>query len=82
MTNANGKKLRFGELVVRAGHVKAEAVEKALALQRKRDEVGESHKLLGIILLEMGELSNDQLIDTLKRMQRSSQRLPKNGAAS
>lgn len=76
------KKLRFGEIVVNAGHVKPEVVEKALALQKRRDEVGESHKLLGIILLEMGELSNDQLIDTLKRMQRNSQRLPKNGAAS
>lgn len=72
----NGTKLRFGEVVVKAGHVKKDQVERALETQRKRDAVGESHKLLGIILLEMGAITNDQLIDALKKMQHSA-RLPR-----
>ena len=30
--------------------------------------MGESHQLLGLILLEMGAISNEQLIATLRRM--------------
>jgi len=61
-------RLRFGDLAVRAGYVTREVVDRALALQRERDGVGDSHKLLGLILLEMGEISSEQLIDTLQRM--------------
>ena len=52
-----------------------DALTKALEIQRQRDGIGESHKLLGMILHEMGAISNDQLIDTLKRMNGSSQAL-------
>jgi UDP-glucose-4-epimerase GalE len=62
------RKKRFGELAVDAGFVVADKVEKALAIQRERDGIGESHKLLGLILLEMGAISNEQLIDTLQQM--------------
>ena len=61
-------RLRFGELAVQAGYVIETDVEKALEIQRHRDGVGESHKLLGLILLEMGAISNEQLIATLRRM--------------
>ncbi len=63
------KRRRFGEAAVAAGYSRPEAIERALELQREGDGIGESHKLLGLILLEMGELSSEQLIDVLQRMQ-------------
>lgn len=69
MRNGDGKKLRFGEVAVGQGYLTATTVDEALSIQRDRDGVGESHKLLGLILLEMGAISNDQLIRTLKQMQ-------------
>ena len=69
----NGRPLRFGEAVVAAGYSDFATVERALALQRERDGIGESHKLLGLILLEMGELSSQQLIELLRRMNHPSE---------
>lgn len=66
----NGRPLRFGEAVVAAGYSDFDTVDRALELQRQRDGVGESHKLLGLILLEMGELSSGQLIELLQRLNR------------
>ncbi|RMG08499.1 MAG: UDP-glucose 4-epimerase GalE [Planctomycetota bacterium] len=60
---------RFGEVAVQRGYLSPEQVERALAIQRERDGIGESHKLVGLILLEMGALSNEQLIETLRAMQ-------------
>lgn len=71
------RRLRFGEAIVAAGLVDPEVVEKALEIQRQRDAIGESHKLLGLIMLEMGAISNEQLIATLKAMQKSSRAVPK-----
>lgn len=68
MTQRNGGRVRFGEAALKAGFIKEQALEKALSVQRQRDSRGESHKLLGIILLEMGAISNEQLIDVLKEM--------------
>lgn len=62
------RKKRFGELAVDAGYLSADKIERALAIQRERDGIGESHKLLGLILLEMGAISNEQLIETLQQM--------------
>lgn len=66
--NGDGRRLRFGEAVVQAGYLGQDVIEEALRIQRDRDGVGESHKLLGLILLEMGEISSDQLIATLRRI--------------
>ncbi|MCO5171319.1 MAG: hypothetical protein M9894_33880 [Planctomycetes bacterium] len=71
------RKLLFGEAIVAAGHVERDIVERALEIQRQRDAIGESHKLLGLIMLEMGAISNEQLIATLKYMQRTSRSVPK-----
>ena len=72
--NANGASRRalFGELCLRQGFIDGKALDKALTLQRSRDSEGESHKLLGIILLEMGAISSQQLIDVLKHMNTSA----------
>ncbi len=79
--SARARRLRFGEAVVAAGHTDADQVTRALEIQRARDATGESHKLLGIVLLEMGAISNEQLIGTLKLMQQSSQPLPRLSAS-
>jgi hypothetical protein len=71
------RRLRFGEAIVQAGHVDRDIVEKALEIQRERDAIGESHKLLGLIMLEMGAISNEQLIATLKYMQKTSRQMPR-----
>ncbi len=68
--NGNGARpMRFGEYVVQRGFVEAHAVEEALAIQRTRDMEGRRHQLLGLILIEIGALSNNQLIDALKDLQ-------------
>jgi hypothetical protein len=74
------RRVRFGEAAVEAGYIQDGALERALHVQRERDQQGGSHKLLGIILLEMGAISSDQLIEILKKMNGSaSSRLPQNG---
>ncbi|HZU96095.1 MAG TPA: hypothetical protein VFF73_05255 [Planctomycetota bacterium] len=74
------RRVRFGEAALEAGYIEKVALDKALIVQRERDQQGGSHKLLGIILLEMGAISNDQLIEILKTMNAAaSGRLPKNG---
>src|SRR2546421_5501144 len=62
------RRARFGEAALQAGFITQPALEKALTVQHERDKKGESHKLLGIILLEMGAISSDQLIGILKIM--------------
>jgi hypothetical protein len=74
------RRVRFGEAALDAGYIQSGALEKALVVQKDRDQQGGSHKLLGIILLEMGAISSDQLIEILKKMNASaSGRLPTNG---
>lgn len=64
--------VRFGEIARRLGYVRAEEVEKALEIQRRRVERGESHKMLGLILLEQGNIDTEQLIEVLKRYETGS----------
>ncbi len=74
------RRVRFGEAALQAGYIEPASLEKALTVQTDRDRHGDSHKLLGIILLEMGAISSDQLIEVLKKMNASaSGRLPANG---
>jgi hypothetical protein len=72
------RRYRFGEAALQAGFIESVALEKALAVQKERDQHGESHKLLGIILLEMGAISSEHLIEILKVMNGSA-RLPQQG---
>lgn len=69
-TNAMTSPLEpFGQVAVRKGYVTGQQVETALAHQRGLRERGAPHKLIGMILLEEGFLSNAQLIDVLKTME-------------
>ncbi|NOZ21313.1 MAG: hypothetical protein GXP25_09510 [Planctomycetes bacterium] len=63
------RKRRFGEIAVRAGFVRDTDVQRALARQREIASNGGNHKLIGIIMLELGLLSNAQLIHVLKELE-------------
>ncbi|MEW6357686.1 MAG: hypothetical protein AB1696_15245 [Planctomycetota bacterium] len=63
------KKKRFGEIAVRAGFVTDQDVHRALARQKEIASNGGNHKLIGIIMLELGMLSNAQLIHILKELE-------------
>ena len=67
------RRARFGEVVVAAGFLSPDAIEEALKIQAERDGIGESHQLLGLILLEMGAISSSQLIEALRRMNEPAQ---------
>lgn len=58
----------FGTIAQRKKYVSAADIEKALLVQKERDRVGSPHKLLGIIMLELGMLSSTQLLDILREM--------------
>ena len=57
---------RFGERAVRMGFIIEADVEAALDRQRELAREGKPHMLIGLVLLQMGALANDQLIAILK----------------
>ena len=65
------KKL-FGEICVERGFVTSQDVGKALAVQAGLRKDGKPHKLIGIIMHEMGMLDNSQLIAVIKEMDNRS----------
>jgi len=58
----------FGQVAVRKGFVRSEDVEGALARQREITAQGHPHKLIGMIMLEMGVLGTTELIEVLRDM--------------
>ena len=56
----------FGQIALRKGFIDSEQLDAALTGQKQRAAMGEKHKLLGLIMLELGFLSNAQLIEILK----------------
>jgi len=70
---------RFGEIAIERGWTTESQVEKALAIQKKEDEAGEKHRLIGIIMLAEGFISTTDLISTLKKMD-SEKKLTNDGA--
>lgn len=59
----------FGEVAVRLKLVKPKDVETALKIQQELKQQGKKHKLIGLILLEMGVLDTAGLIAVLKEME-------------
>jgi hypothetical protein len=57
---------RFGDIATRLGYARPEDIEDALKAQRERVARGETHKLIGLVLLEKGAIDTEQLIDILK----------------
>ena len=63
---------KFGERAVRMGFVTEDQVRGALERQRSLAAQGRPHMLIGLVLLEMGALANDQLIRILKSYEEES----------
>jgi K+ transporter len=68
---------KFGRVAIRLGFVNEAQVKEALDIQRKMDDSGQPHKLIGLIMLEQGMLSNAQLIEMLKyfELQREKEKM-------
>jgi hypothetical protein len=58
----------FGQVAVRKGYVTAEQVTEALSRQLSLTAGGAAHKLIGMIMLEMGALGTTELIEVLREM--------------
>jgi len=56
----------FGQVAVRMGFVTDSQVEAALEIQRSLKIAGKPRRLLGMIMLETGLISSEQLIAILK----------------
>jgi hypothetical protein len=57
---------RFGERAVKMGFCSREEVNLAVDAQEDCRRSGRPHTLIGLVLLELGSLSTDQLIKVLK----------------
>lgn len=66
----------FGEIAVRLGYLNPAQVETALAQQNRAKGNGQVHKLIGMLLLEGGALTNTQLIEVLREMERQRGGVP------
>jgi hypothetical protein len=58
----------FGRVAIRKGFVSEHQVTQALTQQRSLGTQGLPHKLIGMIMLEMGALGTTELIDVLREM--------------
>lgn len=56
----------FGAIAVKKGYVSEEQVAKALEIQRKEAMEGAGHRLIGVILFEMGLMTVPQILDVLE----------------
>ena len=61
-------KERFGQVAVRRGYVSERQVTDALDRQRALSHGGAPHKLIGMIMLEMGALGTTELIEVLREL--------------
>lgn len=66
----------FGEIAIRMGFVTKAQVDEALAMQRRAKGNGQAHKLIGMHLLDAGALTNGQLIEVLREMERQRATVP------
>ena len=58
----------FGQVAVRKGYVTQGQVVDALLRQNDLLQKGSDHKLIGMIMLEMGALGTTELIDILREL--------------
>jgi hypothetical protein len=56
----------FGQVAIKMGFCNQDDIDKALDVQKALNTEQKAHKLIGMILLESGALSTDQLIRILK----------------
>lgn len=63
------KRELFGAVAVRLGFTKRQEVNRALKRQKELREKKQKHKLIGLIMLELGILDTAQLIRVLKELE-------------
>jgi hypothetical protein len=56
----------FGQVAIRMGFVSESQVQAALGVQESMQKAGKQRRLIGMILLDLGMISSQQLIDILK----------------
>ena len=56
----------FGQVAIQMGFVTEPQLQAALDIQKSMAASGRERRLLGMVMLEMGMISTDQLIDILK----------------
>jgi hypothetical protein len=76
MAKRKGVRRLFGEIASALEYTTAKDLEAALDIQRQMDVRGEPHKLLGIIMLQQGMISSEQLIKILKEMEKERGQSP------
>lgn len=59
---------QFGEIAAELGFVTPEQVDSALAHQGGLAKSGAPHKLIGVIMIEMGAMNTMQVVRVLKTM--------------
>jgi hypothetical protein len=73
--------LPFGQIAVNMGYVSSAQVQAALEVQDSLRKTGKG-RLIGMIMLEMGMISSEQLIGILKYYETRSPATPSPGAGS
>lgn len=67
-TGPSGAREPFGQVAIRKGYVSDVQVTDALSRQRQLNTDGAAHKLIGMIMLEMGALGTTELIEILREL--------------
>ena len=69
LPHARSPRELFGQLAIRKGYITPEQLDQALARQKQIVAEGAKHKLIGLLMVEMGFLTNGQLIAILKNIE-------------
>jgi hypothetical protein len=72
MIDAKPAREPFGQVAIRKGYATQLQVAEALTRQQSISGTGEAHKLIGMIMLEMGSLGTTELIDVLRELDSSA----------
>src|SRR5206468_12869030 len=65
----------FGQIAVERSFVTSDHVHQALKIQQDLVAQGRPHRLIGILLVELGMMSTTQLIDVLKEVHQRTRRM-------
>lgn len=60
------EKRLFGEIAIQRGFLTVTQVKQALEIQREMRRSGEGHKLIGVLLVELGYISADKVVEVLE----------------
>jgi hypothetical protein len=62
----------FGEIAIEKGFLTLQQLRRALDIQREMIRSGEGHKLIGVLLVELGYLTPDQVCEILETHDREN----------